>query len=88
MVVCELILMTNAGAAAAWVDTIEAFGSGRLSVAEVLEPATRIARQGHKHDCSCYHCVSTALLITLDCRIWDHNIGKSWPFGSDLRHWT
>lgn len=46
---------TNAGAAAAWVDTVEAFGSGKLSVAEVLEPAIRLATEGYKHDCSCHH---------------------------------
>ena len=40
---------TNAGAAAAWVDTVEAFGSGKLSVADVLEPAIRLATEGYKH---------------------------------------
>ena len=35
------------GAAAAWVDTVEAFGSGKLSVAEVLEPAIRLAKEGY-----------------------------------------
>lgn len=34
------------GAAAAWVDTVEKFGSGKLSVAEVLEPAIRLAEEG------------------------------------------
>jgi gamma-glutamyltranspeptidase len=41
----------NTGAAAAWVDTVEVFGSGKLSVAEVLEPAIRLATEGYKHDC-------------------------------------
>lgn len=39
----------DAGAAAAWVDTVEGFGSGKLSVAEVLEPAIRLATEGYKH---------------------------------------
>ncbi|KAG9222657.1 hypothetical protein CCMSSC00406_0004571 [Pleurotus cornucopiae] len=34
------------GAAAAWVDTVEKFGTGKLSVAEVLEPAIRLAEEG------------------------------------------
>ncbi|KAJ8520095.1 hypothetical protein ONZ45_g3021 [Pleurotus djamor] len=34
------------GAAAAWVDTVEHFGSGKLTVAEVLEPAIRLAEEG------------------------------------------
>lgn len=40
---------TNVGAAAAWVDTVEAFGSGKLSVADVLEPAIRLATEGYTH---------------------------------------
>ncbi|KAI0778485.1 gamma-glutamyltranspeptidase [Trametes elegans] len=38
--------VTVPGAAAAWVDTVEKLGSGRLSVAEVLEPAIRLAEEG------------------------------------------
>jgi len=56
---------THAGAAAAWVDTVEAFGSGKLSVAEVLEPAIRLATEGYKHDCFCHHRRVGALLIFL-----------------------
>jgi gamma-glutamyltranspeptidase len=36
----------RAGAAAAWVDTVETFGSGKLTVAEVLAPAIRLAEEG------------------------------------------
>ncbi|KAG6911983.1 hypothetical protein DXG01_000231 [Tephrocybe rancida] len=39
-------LKTCAGAAAAWVDTVSKFGSGQLSVADVLEPAIRLAEEG------------------------------------------
>ncbi|KAI0283385.1 nucleophile aminohydrolase [Russula aff. rugulosa BPL654] len=42
----DLNSVTVPGAAAAWVDTVEAFGSGKLSVAEVLEPAIRLATEG------------------------------------------
>ncbi|KAH9044786.1 gamma-glutamyltranspeptidase [Lactarius pseudohatsudake] len=42
----DLNTVTVPGAAAAWVDTVEVFGSGKLSVAEVLEPATRLAEEG------------------------------------------
>lgn len=38
--------MKRVGAAAAWVDTVEAFGSGRLSMAEVLKPAISLAEEG------------------------------------------
>ena len=43
-------LMTT-GAAAAWVDTVEVLGSGKLSVAEILEPAIRLAEEGCIHRC-------------------------------------
>ena len=35
-----------AGAAAAWVDTVEKFGNRKLTIAEVLEPAIRLAEEG------------------------------------------
>ncbi|KAG7450642.1 gamma-glutamyltranspeptidase [Guyanagaster necrorhizus] len=38
--------VTVPGAAAAWVDTVETFGSGKLTVADVLEPAIRLAEEG------------------------------------------
>ncbi|KAG6336120.1 hypothetical protein ID866_2958 [Astraeus odoratus] len=42
----DINTVTVPGAAAAWIDTIETFGSNRLSVAEVLAPAIRIAEEG------------------------------------------
>lgn len=42
----DLNSVTVPGAAAAWVDAVEAFGSGKLSVGEVLEPAIRLAEEG------------------------------------------
>ena len=47
-----IVLMSDiiyyfAGCAAAWVDTVEQLGSGKLSLAEVLEPAIRLAEEGY-----------------------------------------
>jgi gamma-glutamyltranspeptidase/glutathione hydrolase len=42
----DLNCVTVPGAAAAWVDTVEKFGSGKLSIAEVLAPAIRLAEEG------------------------------------------
>ena len=38
--------MTVPGAAAGWLKTIETFGSGKLSMKEILAPAIRMARDG------------------------------------------
>lgn len=35
------------GAAAAWIDTIETFGSGDVTVADVFAPAIRLAEEGY-----------------------------------------
>jgi gamma-glutamyltranspeptidase / glutathione hydrolase len=37
---------TIPGAAAGWCDTVEKFGSGKLSLQEILAPAIRIAEDG------------------------------------------
>ncbi|THH17393.1 hypothetical protein EW146_g3404 [Bondarzewia mesenterica] len=42
----NLNAVTVPGAAAAWVDTVEKFGSGKVSVADVLTPAIRLAEEG------------------------------------------
>lgn len=42
----DLNSVTVPGAAAAWVDTVEAFGSGKVTVADVLAPAIRLAEEG------------------------------------------
>ncbi|KAJ7092606.1 gamma-glutamyltranspeptidase [Mycena epipterygia] len=42
----DLNSVTVPGAAAAWVDTVEKFGSGKVSVADVLAPAIRLAEEG------------------------------------------
>jgi gamma-glutamyltranspeptidase len=34
------------GAAAAWVDTVKEFGSGKVTLAEILDPAIRMAEEG------------------------------------------
>ncbi|KAI0094962.1 gamma-glutamyltranspeptidase [Irpex rosettiformis] len=38
--------VTVPGCAAAWVDTVEKLGSGKLTLAEILEPAIRLAEEG------------------------------------------
>ncbi|KAI0034261.1 gamma-glutamyltranspeptidase [Vararia minispora EC-137] len=38
---------TVPGCAAAWVDTVDKFGSGKLSLAEILDPAIRLAEEGY-----------------------------------------
>ncbi|KAG4072409.1 hypothetical protein HA402_004341 [Bradysia odoriphaga] len=40
------LFITVPGAAAAWVDTVEQFGSGNLTLSEVLAPATKMAEEG------------------------------------------
>lgn len=37
---------TTPGAAAGWIDTIEKFGSGKLSVEQILTPAIELAEKG------------------------------------------
>lgn len=38
--------ITTPGAAAGWVDTVERFGSGKLSLQQVLDPAIKLAEEG------------------------------------------
>ncbi|KAJ7024451.1 gamma-glutamyltranspeptidase [Mycena alexandri] len=42
----DINAVTVPGATAAWVDTVERFGSGKVSIANVLEPAIRLAEEG------------------------------------------
>lgn len=42
----DLNSVTVPGAAAAWIDTIEHFGSGKVSIADILDPAVRLADEG------------------------------------------
>ncbi|KAG9120988.1 hypothetical protein FRC07_003252 [Ceratobasidium sp. 392] len=42
----DLNSVTVPGAAAAWVDTVEKFGSGKVSLEEVMTPAIRLAEEG------------------------------------------
>jgi len=38
--------VTVPGAAAGWVDTVEKFGSGKVSMEEILDPAARLGEEG------------------------------------------
>ncbi|KAF9015493.1 nucleophile aminohydrolase [Cyathus striatus] len=42
----DLNSVTVPGAAAAWLDTIEHFGSGNVTIADVFDPAIRLAEEG------------------------------------------
>ncbi|KAF8521513.1 gamma-glutamyltranspeptidase [Gautieria morchelliformis] len=44
--VTDLNSVTVPGAAAAWVDAVEKFGSGKVSLAEIFAPAIRLAEEG------------------------------------------
>jgi hypothetical protein len=41
------------GAAAAWIDTIQHFGSNSVSVAEIFDPAIRLAEEGYAYIVPC-----------------------------------
>lgn len=40
------LAVTTPGAAAGWVDTIEKFGSGKLSMEQILQPAIELGEEG------------------------------------------
>jgi gamma-glutamyltranspeptidase/glutathione hydrolase len=42
----NVLAVTTPGAAAGWVDTVEKFGSGKLSLEQILRPAIEIAEEG------------------------------------------
>ncbi|PYH47034.1 gamma-glutamyltransferase family protein [Aspergillus saccharolyticus JOP 1030-1] len=42
----SVLAVTTPGAASGWVDTVERFGSGNLSLAQILKPAISLADQG------------------------------------------
>lgn len=40
------LAVTTPGAAAGWVDAVEKFGSGKLSLEQILQPAIELAEEG------------------------------------------
>ena len=42
----EFAIIRVLGAAAAWVDTVESFGSGNVTLQDVFAPAIRLAEEG------------------------------------------
>lgn len=42
----SVLAVTTPGAAAGWVDTVEKFGSGTLSLEQILAPAIRLGEEG------------------------------------------
>jgi gamma-glutamyltranspeptidase/glutathione hydrolase len=57
--------VTVPGAAAGWVDTIERFGSGRVSLSQVLAPAIKLGEEGFPVSEESAHYVSRRALLTL-----------------------
>ena len=58
--------VTTPGAAAGWVDTVEKFGSGRLSLEQILTPAIELGEEGFPVSELTSFLVSTHGVITLD----------------------
>lgn len=46
MPMLNALATTTPGAAAGWVDTIEKFGSGKLSLEQILQPAIELGEEG------------------------------------------
>lgn len=56
--------VTVPGAAAAWVDTVEKLGSGKLTMHDILAPAIRLAEQGYPvHESTAYLWAKSEKLI-------------------------
>ena len=53
--------VTVPGAAAGWVDTVERFGSGKLSLAQILAPAIELTEEGFPVSEISSHLVSVSL---------------------------
>lgn len=62
---------TVPGAAAGWVDTVERFGSGKLSLSQILEPAIKLAENGFPLTEIASHSVSNSHLT------WHRNLQKA-----------
>jgi gamma-glutamyltranspeptidase/glutathione hydrolase len=61
---CSVHAVTVPGAAAGWVDTIQKFGSGKLSLQQVLSPAIEYAERGFPvSEISAYHWRNSEALI-------------------------
>lgn len=58
--------VTTPGAPAAWVDTVERFGSGKLSIQQILEPAIELAEKGFPVSEISAHYVSSSVLRGLE----------------------
>jgi gamma-glutamyltranspeptidase/glutathione hydrolase len=67
------LAVTVPGAAAGWVDTVEKFGSGKLSLEQILKPAIELAEEGFPVSELSSHYVSLPLFLKT-------NSGISFPF--------
>lgn len=58
--------VTTPGAAAGWVDTVEKFGSGKITLEEILTPAIELGEQGFPvSELSAYFVCTRRLLLIL-----------------------
>lgn len=55
------LTVTTPGAAAGWMDTVEKFGSGKLSLAQILQPAIELGEGGFPVSELSSHYVITSL---------------------------
>jgi len=59
--------ITVPGAAAGWVDTMERFGSGKVSLAEILAPAIELAENGFPvSELTAYHVFTATLFFVAE----------------------
>jgi gamma-glutamyltranspeptidase / glutathione hydrolase len=66
--------VTVPGAAAGWLTTIEKFGTGKLSVAEILEPAITLAEEGYP----------VSEITALAWESWEDEIKQASPNGHEM----
>lgn len=67
----DVLAATVPGAAAGWYDTVERFGSGKLNLSQILDPAIKLAENGFpvseiaSHSASCL-ISSVNILLTMN----------------------
>jgi gamma-glutamyltranspeptidase / glutathione hydrolase len=65
---------TVPGAAAGWLSTLERFGNQKLSIAEILEPAIKLAEEGYP----------VSELVSQVWQVWEEDIKRASPNGHEI----